>query len=512
MINSTTPAPFRSLLPDDEADDRLRQAVHPDDWTNPQPRSRYHLVVVGAGTGGLVTASIAAGLGARVALVERGLMGGDCLTVGCVPSKSIIRASRAWNEARIAAQSYGGPVAAGDGDFGAVMERMRRARAGLAVVDGARRFRDLGVDVFLGDARFTSADTLQVGDGVLRFRRAVIATGARATVPDVPGLREAPYHTNETIFTLTRRPAHLVIIGAGAIGCELAQAFARLGTRVTLIDQGDRVLFNEEPEAAAIVEAAMLRDGVVVLHGAHASRVITRGEVCSVEVRGPRGSELLECDTLLVATGRTPNVDGLCLEEADVRYDALKGVVVNDRLRTSNRRIFAVGDVCSSKKFTHLADFHARIVVPNALFFMRHSASKLVTPRVTYTSPEVAHVGMTAADAVSQQVETDVVDVQMSEVDRAVLDGETEGFCRVRLARGSDRILGVTIVGAHAGEMISEATLAMTARLGLGKIGGTMHPYPTQAEVLRKASDAWQRRKLPPRVKRLFGWYFRMLP
>ena len=212
-----------------------------------------------------------------------------------------------------------------------------------------------------------------------------------------------------------------------------------------------------------------------------------------------------------MATGRTPNVDGLGLEEADVRYDATKGVVVDDRLRTSNRRIFAVGDVCSSEKFTHLADFQARIVVPNALFFMRHSASNLVTPRVTYTSPEVAHVGMTAADAVSQQVETDVVDVQMSEVDRAVLDGETEGFCRVRLARGSDRILGVTIVGAHAGEMISEATLAMTSKLGLGKVGGTMHPYPTQAEVLRKASDAWQRRKLSPRVKRLFAWYFRML-
>ena len=511
MITSTTSMPFRSLLPDDEADDRLRQAVHPDDWTNPQPKSRYHLVVVGAGTGGLVTAAIAAGLGARVALVERGLMGGDCLTVGCVPSKSIIRASRAWSEARNASQRYGGPVAAGDGDFGAVMERMRRARAGLAAVDGARRFRDLGVDVFLGDAHFTSSDTVQVGEALLHFRRAVIATGAHATVPDVPGLREAPYRTNETIFTLTRRPAHLVIIGAGAIGCELAQAFARLGTRVTLIDRGDRVLSREEPEAAAFVEAAMLRDGVVVLHRAKVSRVVTRGEACSVDVRGPRGSQLLECDTLLVATGRTPNVDGLGLEKADVRYDVTNGVVVDDRLRTSNRRIFAVGDVCSSSRFTHLADFHARIVVPNALFFLRHSASKLVTPRVTYTSPEVAHVGMTAADAVSQQVETDVVDVQMSEVDRAVLDGETEGFCRVRLARGSDRILGVTIVGAHAGEMISEATLAMTAKLGLGKIGGTMHPYPTQAEVLRKASDAWQRRKLSSRVKRLFAWYFRML-
>lgn len=511
-MNGSTHSPFRPLLPSNEADDRLRSAVHPDDWTNPAPKSRYHLVVVGAGTGGLVSAAIAAGLGARVALVERGLMGGDCLTVGCVPSKSIIRASRAWSEARTAAAFYGGPPASGDGDFAAVMERMRRVRAGLAPADGARRFRDLGVDVFLGDARFTSADTVQVGDAVLNFRRAVIATGARASVPDIPGLREAPYHTNETIFTLTRRPAHLVIIGAGAIGCELAQAFARLGTRVTIVDVGDRVLSNEEPEASAFVEAAMRRDGVMVLHSASVTRVVSRGEACSLEVRAPEGMKTLECDTLLVATGRTPNVDGLGLEAANVRHDDAKGVMVDDRLRTSNHRIFAVGDVCSALKFTHLADFHARIAVPNALFFLRHSAAALVTPRVTYTSPEVAHVGMTAADAASRQVETDVVDVEMSEVDRAVLDGETEGFCRVRLARGSDRILGVTIVAAHAGEMIGEATLAMTAKLGLGKIGATMHSYPTQAEVLRKASDAWQRRKLSPRVKRLFAWYFGLLP
>ena len=511
MTTGKTSTPFPALLSADESDDRLRETVHPDDWSNPKPKERYHLVVVGAGTGGLVTAAIAAGLGARVALVERGLMGGDCLTVGCVPSKSIIRASRAWSDARSAAERYGGPSAVGEGDFAAVMERMRRDRAGLAAADGAHRFRDLGVDVFLGDAQFTSPDMVQVRGAALRFRRAVIATGARASVPDVPGLRDAPFHTNETIFTLTQRPAHLVILGAGAIGCELAQAFARLGARVTLLDRGDRVLANEEPEASALVEAAMLRDGVAVLHHTTVERVSSLGAFCSVEITQPSGSELLEGVTLLVAVGRTPNVDGLGLHAADVRYDDAKGVIVDDHLRTSNRRIFAVGDVCSASKFTHLADFQARIVVPNALFSLRHSAAALVTPRVTYTSPEVARVGMTAADAVHRRVETDVVDVHMSDVDRAVLDGETEGFCRVRLARGSDRIVGVTIVAAHAGEMISEATLAMTSKLGLGKIGATMHPYPTQAEVLRKASDKWQRRKLSPRVKRMFAWYFRLV-
>ena len=510
-MNAATHTPFRALLPADDADDRLLQAVHPDDWTNPPPKSRYHLVVVGAGTGGLVSAAIAAGLGARVALVERGLMGGDCLTVGCVPSKSIIRSSRAWSDARTAAERYGGPVATGDGDFAAVMERMRRARAGLAAADGARRFRDLGVDVFLGDAQFTAPDTVAVGDAVLRFRRAVIATGARASVPDIPGLHDATYHTNETIFTVTRRPTHLVIIGGGAIGCELAQAFARLGTRVTLLDRGDGVLEGEEPEACAIVDAALVRDGVSVMHGVTVERVIPRGDASSLEIHGPAGKQRLECDALLVAAGRSPNVGGLGLEAAGVQHDEAKGVLVNDRLRTSNSRIFAVGDVCSARKFTHLADFQARIAVPNALFFLRHSASALVTPRVTYTSPEVAHVGLTGAEAERRSVATDVVDVQMRDVDRAVLDGETEGFCRVRLARGTDRILGVTIVAPHAGEMITEATLAMTSKLGLGRIGGTMHPYPTQAEVLRKASDAWQRRKLSPRVKRLFAWYFRLV-
>jgi pyruvate/2-oxoglutarate dehydrogenase complex dihydrolipoamide dehydrogenase (E3) component len=510
-MTNTSATSFPALLPAHEADDRLRQIVHPDDWTNPQPKSRYHLVVVGAGTGGLVSAAIAAGLGARVALVERGLMGGDCLTVGCVPSKSIIRASRAWRDARSAAEHYAGPRAAGDGDFAAVMERMRQARAGLSPADGARRFRDLGVDVFLGDARFTSPDTVSVGDARLTFRRAVIATGARASVPDIPGLRDATYHTNETIFTLTRRPEHLVILGAGAIGCELAQAFARLGLRVTVIDRGERVMATEEPEASAIVHAALMRDGVTVMLGASVTRVTPRGATVSLDIGVQAGTRVLECDTLLVAAGRTPNVDGLGLDVAGVKSNGRAGVIVNDRLRTSNRRVFAVGDVCSAQKYTHLADFHARIAVPNALFFLRHRASRLVTPRVTYTSPEVAHVGLTGADAERQSVATDVVDVQMRDVDRAVLDGETEGFCRVRLARGTDRILGVTIVASHAGDMISEATLAMTSKLGLGKIGATMHPYPTQAEVLRKASDQWQRRKLSPTIRRLFAWYFARL-
>ncbi len=500
-----------TLLAGDAADERLVAQVHPRDWRNPAPAGRYHLVVVGAGTGGLVTAAAAAGLGARVALVERSLMGGDCLNVGCVPSKSVIRAARAWHDARRAAERFGGPRADGDGDFVAAMERLRDVRAGLAPVDGAPRFRELGVDVFLGDARFVAPDAVEVDGARLTFRRAVIAAGARAAVPDVPGLRDAPYYTNETIFSLTRRPAHLVVLGAGPIGCELAQAFARLGARVTLLDRGARLLERDDAEAAAVVERALARDGVHVLHGAEVTRVHTRGGDASLHVRHAGHDLTLDADALLVAVGRTPNVDGLGLEAARVHYDARGGVTVDDRLCTSNPRVYAVGDVCSPLKFTHAADFQARLVVQNALFFGRGRASALVTPWVTYTSPEVAQVGLTQQEAAARGVAVDVITVPLAEVDRAVIDDETEGFCRVLVARGTDRLVGATLVGAHAGETIGELTLAMTNKLGLSAIGRTMHPYPTQSEALRKAADAWRRRKLTPRVKGLLAGYFRVV-
>ncbi len=501
--------PHATLLPGDAADERLVAQVHPADWRNPTPHPRYHLVVVGAGTGGLVTAAAAAGLGARVALVERSLMGGDCLNVGCVPSKSVIRAARAWGEARGAAERFGGPAVAGEGNFAAAMARLRAVRAGMAPVDGAPRFRSLGVDVFLGDARFVGPDAAEVDGARLHFRRAVVAAGARATVPDVPGLRESAYYTNETIFALDRRPGHLVVLGGGPIGCELAQAFARLGSRVTLLDRGERLLARDDAEAAAVVERALVADGVAVLHGAQATRVEARGASSTVYVKHQGRETAVEADALLVAVGRTPNVDGLGLEAARVRYDARRGVEVDDRLRTSNPRVYAVGDVCSPLKFTHLADFQARLVVQNALFFGRRRASALVTPWVTYTSPEVAQVGLTREGAAAQGVAVDEVTVPMGEVDRAVIDGETEGFCRVLLARGTDRIVGATLVAAHAGETIGEVTLAMTGKLGLGAIGRTMHPYPTESEALRKAADQWRRRKLTPAARRAFAAYFR---
>jgi pyruvate/2-oxoglutarate dehydrogenase complex dihydrolipoamide dehydrogenase (E3) component len=497
-----------AVLPLDAHDRRLVANVHPADWRNPEPRGRYHLVVLGAGTGGLVTAAIGAALGARVALVERHLMGGDCLNVGCVPSKAMIRSARAWAEAREAAPRFGGPRAEGGGRFEEVMERMRRLRADLSPVDSAARFRELGVDVFLGEGAFTGPDALEVAGRTLSFRRAVIATGGRAAVPDVPGLAEAGYYTNETIFTLTEQPRRLAIVGAGPIGCEMAQTFARFGSEVTVLDGHDRPLTNDDPDAAAVVRAALERDGVRFAFGVKLTAAARDGEARVLRYTSGAGAASVTADAILVAAGRVPNVEGAGLEAAGVRFGR-QGVEVDDRLRTSNPRIYAVGDIASRFRFTHAADALARIVVPNALFWGRGKASSLVMPWATYTSPEVAHVGISPADVASRGPAVETITVPLAEVDRARLDDATEGFFRVHLAAGTDTILGATLVAEHAGEVISQVTLAMTQKRGLGALGSMIYPYPTQAEVLRKAADAWRRRKLTPTAKRAFAAFFR---
>jgi pyruvate/2-oxoglutarate dehydrogenase complex dihydrolipoamide dehydrogenase (E3) component len=499
---------FPALVPFGEANQILASHVHPSDWQNPIPKDRYHLVVIGAGTGGLVTAAAAAGLGAKVALIERHLMGGDCLNVGCVPSKGVISAARSWAVARESAARFHGPATAGEGDFAAAMERMRRLRARIAPVDGAPRFRDLGIDVFIGSGAFVSRDAVDVHGARLNFRRAVIATGARAAAPPIPGLADAGFLTNETVFSLTERPEHLVVIGAGPIGCEMAQSFARFGARVTLVDLSIRILPREDADAARVVQAAMHASGVEFIGGAAIARVERRGDRRLVHLTVDGASRTIEGDALLVAIGRAPNVEGLGLDVAGVAFDK-SGVKVDDRLCTSNPAVYAVGDICSAFKFTHAADFQARTVIQNALFFGRAKASRLIIPWATYTSPELAHVGLTEADAQKAGTPVDTVTVPFHDVDRAILDGEEDGFLKVILARGTDRILGATLVAEHAGDMIGEVTLAMTAGLGLSKIGQTIHPYPTQGEVFRKAADIWRRRKLTPTVRALFATFFK---
>jgi pyruvate/2-oxoglutarate dehydrogenase complex dihydrolipoamide dehydrogenase (E3) component len=498
------------ILPLDLHNRRLVDNVHPAGWTNPRASGRYHLVVVGGGTGGLVTAAIGVALGARVALIERHLLGGDCLNVGCVPSKAVIRAARAWNAAAGASERFGAPAIAGDGDFGRVMERMRRIRAEISAHDGAARFRELGVDVFLGDAVFEGRDAVSVDGQTLRFRRAVIATGTRPGAPPISGLAEAGYLTNETVFSLTELPRRLAVIGGGPVGCELAQSFARFGSEVTILEAGERILLKDDAEAAAVIAGALEREGVRVLAGTRATAVEVRGDERAIRYpRGETGEELV-VDQILVATGRTPNVENLGLEAAGVQFDPREGIRVDDRLRTANPRVYAIGDVASPYQFTHVADAHARMVVRNALFFGRARASDLVIPWVTYTSPELAHVGILPDEVARRADDVETVTVPLREVDRARIDGEAEGFLKVYLDRGSDSILGATLVAEHAGDIISQIGQAMTQGIGLGRLGDTIFPYPTRAEVIRKAADQWRRRSLTPLAKSVLETFFRV--
>lgn len=497
------------LHPWDIHNQTLLQNVSPADWVNPEPIPRYNLVVIGGGTAGLVTAAGAAGLGAKVALVEKHMLGGDCLNVGCVPSKAIIRAARAAADARAATQ-FGVHAENLRVDFAGVMERMRKLRADISVHDSAARFRDLGVDVFLGGGKFTGADTVEVKGQILHFTKAVIATGARAAAPPIPGLSDVPYLNNETLFSLTELPKRIGIIGAGPIGCEMAQSFARLGSEVYLVEAECNILPREDREASEIVQIQMAKDGVKLLSGAKDLQLNKDENGVRLQVNSNGQGYDVVVDQLLVAVGRAPNVEGLGLETVGVEFDK-KGVKVNDQLQTANPRIYACGDICSPYQFTHAADFMARIVIQNALFKGRSKASALTIPWATYTSPEIAHVGLYEQEAKDQGIAVDAFTQEMSKVDRAILDGETEGFVKVLVRKGSDQIVGATIVSAHAGDMISEITLAMKGGIGLKTIGSVIHPYPTQAEAVRKLGDLYNRTRLTPLVQKIMGRWLALL-
>ena len=503
------------IQPDDDFNRRLVANVHPPAWNNPRATDRYNLVVVGAGTAGLVTAAIGAGLGARVALVERHLMGGDCLNVGCVPSKSILRAARAWASLH-GIEEFGLSIPAEvQGNFGTAMKRMRRLRARLSHIDSAQRFKDLGVDVFIGDGQFSSAHTIDVHGQTLRFRRAAVCTGARAAAPAVPGLQAAGYLTNETVFELMELPSRLAVIGAGPIGCEMAQAFARFGSRVTVFELADRILLREDADAAALVQAEMEHDGVSFALGTSVANVQCQDSERVIHFTMDGCQQTVIVDDILVGVGRTPNVEGLGLETAGIRYDK-KGINVTATLQTSNSRIYAAGDICSAYKFTHTADAMAKILIQNALFphpfgLGRASTDSLIVPWCTFTEPEIAHVGLNEAQARKRGIEVDTFTQTLDEVDRAVLDGEDRGFVRVHVKKGTDIILGATIVATHAGDMISELTLAMKAETGLGTIGATIHPYPTQADAIRKVANMMRRATFSESKKSILSRWFRWM-
>ncbi|MFW2368490.1 MAG: FAD-containing oxidoreductase [Desulforhopalus sp.] len=495
------------ISPLDEHNAQLLDNVHPRKWIDPEPKSSYNLVVIGAGAGGLVTSAGAAGVGGRVALIESHLLGGDCLNVGCVPSKALLRCAKAVAAVRDAGRfgvKIEGEISV---DFGYVMERMRRLRAQISPVDSAKRYSgQLGVDLFMGRGTFTGKNSIEVNGKILNFAKAVIATGGTAAIPNIPGLSDVPYLTNGTVFNLTELPRRFGVIGAGPIGLELAQAFQRLGSKVTVFSRSEKIMPKEDPEAVEIVKESMIKDGVIFAFNSNYKRVENQGGQGPITVVLDENGrdKKLEFDALLIATGRKPAVAGLGLEKVGVEYDARKGIVVNDTLQTTNPDIYAVGDVASRYQFTHMADFMARIVIKNALFFGRDKVSDLLVPWATYTEPEVAHVGLYEKDLIERDIPFATFKREFNDVDRGIVDGIEEGYVKIHVAKGKDRILGATIVGDHAGDMISEISVAMQAGMGLGQLASVIHPYPTAAEAIRQCGDAYNRGRLTPTVKGIF--------
>jgi pyruvate/2-oxoglutarate dehydrogenase complex dihydrolipoamide dehydrogenase (E3) component len=503
------------IEPLDEYNAKLLDNVRPRAWKNPEPSGTYNMVAIGAGVGGLVTTAGSAGVGAKVAIIEKHLLGGDCLNFGCVPSKALLSAAKVAATIREAAKFGIGIDGIPDNalpskvavDFGRVMQRLRSHRSYISKHDAAKRFaNEMGADVFLGHATFTGPNSLEVDGKTLNFKKCCIATGGTPTIPKIPGLAEAPFDTNMTLFNLTKLPPRLGVIGTGVIGMEMAQAFQRFGSEVAVFSRSGRILPKEDPDAAKLVQKSLEKDGVMFIFDAKYKEVrhsSGNGDFPEITVVLEDG-RTLTFDALLVATGRKPNVSGLGLEKAGVEFDPGKGVIVNDRLQTSVPHIYAVGDVATKYQFTHAADFMARMVIRNALFFGKAKFSSLLIPWCTFTDPEIAHVGLYERDLEERGIPHNTFTRYFKDVDRTIVEDKTEGFVRVHVKEKSDEILGATIVGDGAGNMISEITLAMQSETGLSKLANVIHPYPTAAEAIRQSADLYNKARLTPSIRKIF--------
>jgi len=484
----------------------------------------YDLCVIGGGAAGLVVAAGGAGLGAKVVLVEQNRLGGDCLYYGCVPSKALLKAASVFHQQHDRAlfglpplngrPPLDGPPGAGSrpekavASIPAAMQRVQEVIRGIEPHDSPERFRALGVEVVQARGRFTDPRTFEADGRQLRARRFVLATGSRPALPPIPGLDSVPYLTNETIFSLAEEVASLTVIGAGPIGCELAQAFARLGTRVTLIGREPRLLAREDADAAEVVRASLASDGVQFELGATPTAV--SGEAGRIRLEFTRAGDgsagSIESSHLLIAAGRKVTVDGLGLAEAGV--EVVDGRIVNDdRLRTTNPDIYVAGDAAGRQMFTHVAEHHAGVVLRNALFHLPARAESRVVPWCTFTDPELARVGISEAEAKAARLDFESYRFDFAELDRARTDRETEGFARIITDR-KGRLLGATIVGPHAGEAIAEYALAMAKKMKAADISGVIHVYPTFAQINRRVADQRLKATLTPTIKRWMRWLF----
>ena len=465
------------------------------------------LVVIGAGPGGLVIASVAAQLGVKVTLIEKSdRLGGDCLHTGCVPSKTLIQSARVASLMRRGEQ-FGLPACQPQVDLARVNDRVRSVIDRIQQHDDPERLRGYGCEVLFGAAEFLDPHRVRVDNTIVRGRRLVIATGSRPLVPPIPGLEEAGYLSNENLFSLRELPRRLVVLGGGPIGIEMAQAFARLGSQVSMVERLPHLLPQEDPEMSEALRDLLTGEGIAIHTDTAAERVVDKAGQRVLECSG---GLRLETDQLLVAVGRQPSLEDLNLAAAGVEHDR-KGVRVDARLRTTRKHIFACGDVCGPYPFTHMAEYQAGIVISNAIFRVPKKVDYRVVPWVTYTDPELARVGLTVQQAAERGIEARVLRFPFGDIDRALTDGAPQGMVKLVTHRG--KILGASILGAHAGELIHELALAMHAGLGIGAVAATIHAYPTLAQVHRRVVNTWYASKLfSPGARRLVRWLNRIMP
>lgn len=475
-----------------------------------QRPGKADLVIIGGGPGGLVVASVAGQLGLRTTLIEReDTLGGDCLHTGCVPSKTLIHTARVAALMRRGAQ-FGLPSAHPRVDLAAVMDHVRSVVDRIQVHDDPERFRGYGVDVVFGEARFTGPREVRVGERHITGRRFVVATGSRPAVPPIPGLSEAGFVTSDTVWSLRELPDRLAVLGAGPVGLELAQAFARLGSRVTLLETAARLLPGEDPEFGDTLRGLLEAEDIRVLTNVDVQRVGCSGGTTTLHARAGDGAIEVEADRILVAAGRRAELDALDLDTAGVAYTD-KGITVDARLRTSARHIYACGDCCGPWPFTHMAEYQAGVVIGNAVFRLPRKADYRVVPRVIYSDPELARVGLNETEARRRGLDVDILRFPIHRVDRAITEGETAGEAKLVVRRG--RLLGATLLGPHAGELIHELALAMQARLPVSRISATIHAYPTLAQIHRRTVNTLYAPKLfSPTTRRLVRWLQRLLP
>jgi len=469
-----------------------------------------NLVVIGGGSAGLVTAYIAAAVKAKVTLIEKNKMGGDCLNYGCVPSKALLRSAKLLSHIARSSE-FGIHSANAEFDFAEVMERVQQVIRDIEPHDSIERYSGLGVDVVQGEARITSPWTVEVNGNTIRTRNIVVATGGRPFVPPIEGLDQIDFYTSNNLWEMREKPEKMVVLGGGPIGCELTQAFARLGVEVTQIEMLPRLLLREDAEISSMVQEKFVAEGVQVLTGHTARRFYQRDGRNYVVTEAESGSVEVEFDALIVAVGRAARSGGFGLEELGVRLRPNRSIEVNEFLQTSIPTIYACGDVTGPYQFTHVAAHQAWYTSVNSLFgiLRRFKVDYSVIPWATFTEPEIARVGLNESDAKEQGIPCEVTRYGIDDLDRAIADGEAHGFVKVLTVPGKDRILGVTIVGEHAGDLIAEYVLAMRHGLGLNKVLGTIHIYPTLAEANKYAAGEWKRAHLPERLLTWVAKYHR---